>query len=146
MAETENASLTSIELLSDLPAKALENLSKRCSWRKFQINGQVIDRQSGSCVLCFIVKGRARVVNYSLSGREVTFDDRKGGACFGELAALDGEPRPANIVALEETVVASLSHEVFLICRTTFRKSRYASQGTLRRSCEFRQTGSMTLA
>ncbi len=83
MAETENASLTSIELLSDLPAKALENLSKRCSWRTFQINGQVIDRQSGSSDLCFIVKGRAYVVNYYLSGREVTFDDREGGAYFG---------------------------------------------------------------
>ncbi|MEC7301935.1 MAG: Crp/Fnr family transcriptional regulator, partial [Pseudomonadota bacterium] len=77
MVETENASLTNIELLSDLPAKALENLSKRCSRRTFQINGQVIDQQSGSCDLCFIVKGRAHVVNYYLSGREVTFDDRE---------------------------------------------------------------------
>ena len=76
-AEIENASLTSIELLSDLTAKALEDLSKRCSWRTLYINGQVIVRQSGSCVLCFIVKGRARVVNYSLSGREVTVDDRE---------------------------------------------------------------------
>ena len=140
MAETENASLTSIELLSDLAAKALENLSKRCSWRMFQINVQVIDRQSGSCVLCFIVKGRVRVLNYSLSGREVIFDDREGGAYFGELAALDGEPRSTNIFALEETVVASLSQEVFTICCTTICKSRYASQGTLRRSCEFRPT------
>ena len=131
MAETENASLTSIEPLSDLPAKAFENLSKRCSWRTFRINGQVIDRQSGSCVLCFIVMGRARVVNYSLSGREVTFDDREGGAYFGELVALDGEPRPANIIALEETVVASFSREVLTICCTTIRKSRCASQGTL---------------
>jgi len=113
MAESENASLASIELLSDLPAKALDDLSKRCSWRTFQINEQVIDRQSDSCDLCFIVKGRARVVNYSLSGREVTFDDREGGAYFGELAALDGEPRSANVVALEETVVASLSQEGF---------------------------------
>lgn len=108
-AEIENASLTSIELLSDLNAKALEDLSKRCSWRTFQINEEVIDRQSGSRVLCFIVKGRARVANYSLSGREVTFEDCKGGAYFGELAALDGEPRSTNIVALEETVAASLS-------------------------------------
>ncbi len=63
--------------------------------------------------LYFIVDGRARVVNYSLSGREVTFDDRGGGAYFGELAALDGEPRSANVVALEETVVAILSQEGF---------------------------------
>ena len=98
MTETENASLTNMELLSDLPTKALEDTSKRCSWRTFQINEQVIDRQSGICVLCFIVRGRARVVNYSLSDREVHFDDREGGAYFGELAALDGEPRSDNIV------------------------------------------------
>ena len=82
MAETKNASLTRMELLSDLPAKALEDLSKRCSWRTFQINVQVIDRQSGSCVLCFIVKGRAHVVNYYLSGREVTVDDRERRCLF----------------------------------------------------------------
>ena len=80
------------------------------------------------------------MINYSLSGREVTFDDREGGAYFGELNALDDEPRSANIVALDEKVVASFSQEVFTICCTTIRKSRFASKGTLRRSCEFRQT------
>ena len=53
------------------------------------------------------------MVNYSLSGREFTFDDREGSAYFGELADFDGEPRPANVIALEETVVASLSQEGF---------------------------------
>ena len=92
-AEIENASPTSIELLFDLTAKALDDLSKRCSWRTFQIHEEVIDRQSSSRVLCFIVMGRARVANYALSGREITFVDCKGGAYFSELAALDGEPR-----------------------------------------------------
>ena len=113
MAELEGTSLIGIELLSDLPTKALDALSKRCSWRTYQVNEQVINRQSDSCDLYFIVDGRARVVNYSLSGREVTFDDREGGTYFGELAAIDGEPRSANVVALEETVVASLSQTDF---------------------------------
>ena len=113
MAELEGTSLIGIELLSDLPTKALDALSKRCSWRTYQVNEQVINRQSDSCDLYFIVDGRARVVNYSLSGREVTFDDREAGDYFGELAALDGEPRSANVVALEETVVAILSQEGF---------------------------------
>ena len=51
------------------------------------------------------------MVNYSLSCREVTFDEREGVAYFVGLAALDGEPRSADVVALEETVVASLSQE-----------------------------------
>ncbi|MCG8545892.1 MAG: Crp/Fnr family transcriptional regulator, partial [Alphaproteobacteria bacterium] len=57
--------------------------------------------------------GRVRVVNYSLSGREVTFDDLEAGESFGELAALDSQPRSANVVALEDTTVASLTHDAF---------------------------------
>lgn len=113
MTDSEPASLKNIPLLAELPDKALKELAKRCSWRNFRPTEQVIDRQSDSCDLYFIVEGRARVVNYSLSGREVTFDDREGGQYFGELAALDGEPRSANVVALEETVVACLSQEGF---------------------------------
>ena len=113
MADTKNTSLDGISLISDLPEKALEEISRRCSWRTFATGEQILDRQSDSCDFYFIVDGRARVVNYSFSGREVTFDDREGGAYFGELSALDGEPRSANVVALEETVVAILSQEGF---------------------------------
>ncbi len=113
MTDPENVSLGGIPLLADLPEKALSDLAKRCSWRNFAPGEQVIDRQSDSCDLYFIVEGRSRVVNFSLSGREVTFDDREGGEYFGELAALDGEPRSANVVALENTVVACLSQEGF---------------------------------
>ena len=113
MTEPENMSLGNIPLLADLPEKALSDLAKRCSWRTFVPGEQIIDRKSDSCDLYFIVEGRSRVVNFSLSGFEVTFDDREDGEYFGELAALDGEPRSANVVALENTVVACLSQEGF---------------------------------
>ena len=35
------------------------------------------------------------------------------GQFFGELAALDNRPRSANVVALENTTVATLTHETF---------------------------------
>ena len=54
-----------------------------------------------------------RVVNYSLSGREISFDDIDEGGYFGELAALDGAPRSANIVALVPTTVAIMSPTMF---------------------------------
>ena len=120
MANTENTSLSGISLLSDLSEKALGEISKRCSWRKFTTGEQILDRQSDSCDLYFIVAGRARVVIYSFSGREVTFDDREAGDYFGELAALDGEPRSANVVALEETLVAILSQDGFLQMLMTY--------------------------
>jgi CRP-like cAMP-binding protein len=113
MTDPENVLLKSIPLLADLPEKALSSLAKRCVWRNFTPGEQVINRQSDSCDLYFIVKGRSRVVNFSLSGREVTFDDSEDDEYFGELAALDGKPRSANVVALENMIVACLSQEGF---------------------------------
>lgn len=60
-----------------------------------------------------MVKGKVRVVNYSLSGREITFDDVGDGKYFGEMAAIDGEPRSASIMALTECMVAALPAEQF---------------------------------
>jgi len=105
--------LSDIELLSGLSNVALETLEKRCSWRNFAAQEQIIDRQSTTRDVYFIVTGRVRVVNFSLSGREVAFDEIPAGAYFGETAAIDGEPRSATVVSLESTTVAILSPEAF---------------------------------
>ena len=113
MQGAKNESLAGIRLFDGLSESTLEDLSKRCRWHKYQPNVQVIDRYSDSRDLFLIVKGRVRVVNYSVTGREVTFDEREEGEYFGELAALDGEPRSANVIALSELNVACLSQEAF---------------------------------
>ena len=113
MQGAKNESLARISLFDGLSESALEDLSKRCRWHKYQPNEQVIDRFSDSRDLYLIVEGRVRVVNYSVTGREVTFDEREEGEYFGELAALDGEPRSANVIALNELNVACLSQEAF---------------------------------
>ena len=113
MLGAKNESLAGIRLFDGLSESALEDLSKRCRWRKYQPDEQVIDRYSDSRDLYLIVEGRVRVVNYSVTGREVTFDEREEGEYFGELAALDGEPRSANVIALNELNVACLSQEAF---------------------------------
>ncbi|MBB6254326.1 Crp/Fnr family transcriptional regulator [Nitrospirillum iridis] len=109
----EAASLDSIDLLAPLTADQRANLAKQCSWRHFHPQEQVIDRASDSRDVCFIVEGRVRVVNYSLSGREVTFDDVEAGGYLGELSAIDGEARSASIVALTEVMVAFMSPRLF---------------------------------
>ena len=62
----------------------------------------------------FIVQGTVRVVNYSFSGREITLDDLTQGYYFGELAALDGAPRSASVMALSDCLVAAMPQEQFL--------------------------------
>lgn len=111
-------SLAGIQLLQGIDDATLQAFEERCGWKTYAAQEQIIDRQSDSKDVFFITRGKARVVNYSLSGREIAFDDVVEGAVFGELAALDGQPRSANVVALEPTTVASLSSSAFrdLLC------------------------------
>jgi len=113
MSENPNGSLSRIELLSDLTDAERDDLVQQCSWRHYSSQEQIIDRQSETTDIFFIAEGRVRVVNYSLSGREITFDDLGQDQHFGELAAIDGEPRSAGVMALTNCLVASLSQERF---------------------------------
>jgi CRP-like cAMP-binding protein len=112
-AEAGERSLAGIDLLADLPDTERQRLEQRVNWHRYRVNEQIIDREAESRDVFFITRGRVRVVIYSLSGREITFDDIDAGAYFGELAALDGEPRSANVMALRPTTVAIMSPTLF---------------------------------
>lgn len=113
MATESSDSLANVEIFLDLDPDDIARLEQRCSWKRFGRQELIIDRQAESREVYFIVSGKVRVVNYSMSGREVTFDDLLAGNHFGELAALDSQPRSANVVAMEPTTVATLTHETF---------------------------------
>ncbi|UTW52782.1 Crp/Fnr family transcriptional regulator [bacterium SCSIO 12827] len=114
MTDGNARSLAQIHLLEDLSAVEIERLEQACSWKTYAAQEQIIDRQSDTQDVYFVVTGAARVVIYSLSGREITLDDVNAGGHFGDLAAIDGEPRSASVMALRDTVIASLSQERFL--------------------------------
>jgi hypothetical protein len=44
----------------------------------------------------FVIRGKVRTIWLSSAGRKVSFRDLGPGAIFGELSAIDGEPRSAN--------------------------------------------------
>lgn len=112
--EDENQrTLSRIAIFDGLSNDTLERLESRCKWRHFQPNRQIIDSKDDSRDVFFITEGVVRVVNYSVSGREISFEDLTAGSIFGELAALDGEPRSASVVAVAETVVATMSPNSF---------------------------------
>ncbi len=111
MAETSAETLDKVKLFEDFEPEERRDLEKRCAWRHYGANEQIIDRDSDSGDVYFVVEGDVRIVNYSYSGREVSYDDIGAGGFFGELAAIDGKPRSATVVTLKKTTVASLSPE-----------------------------------
>jgi CRP-like cAMP-binding protein len=109
----DKATLSTIEPFRGLPAADLEAMARRCRWRRYGPGEQVVGHQEESRDVFFVVSGRVRVTLFSLSGKEVTFRDLSAGEMFGELAAIDGQPRSASVIALADSLIASLSGEAF---------------------------------
>lgn len=106
-------SLDKIPVLGPLPDAVRRELEKRCVWKEYKSDEQIIDRESESRDVYFVVGGVVRIVNYSYSGREVSYDEIRAGGMFGELSAIDGKPRSASVVSIKRSLIASLSPEVF---------------------------------
>lgn len=67
----------------------------------------------------FVLEGAFSVIVYSANGREVSMRTLAAGDVFGELAAIDGLPRSASVVAETDARVGSLRREEFLHCIET---------------------------
>ena len=106
--------LTGIKLLRDVPPAVLAEVETHCRYKKFAAGEQIFDRHAQTKDIFFVVKGKVRVVNYSFSGREVTLDDVTDGQQFGELAAIDGEPRSASVMALTDCLIVVMPSSRFL--------------------------------
>ncbi len=101
--------LREIALLEGLSPARLATLARECAWRNYAAGQRIISRDAGDRDLYLIASGRVRVTTYSAAGRQVTFRDFGRGEHFGEVAAIDGQPRSSDVLALESSLLASLS-------------------------------------
>jgi len=106
-------SLAGSKMLATIDRAAITKLETLCMWKVAHEGEPIVTRDSDSRDVFFVVKGRCRIVNYSPSGREVAFAIAGPGDYFGEMAAIDGLPRSATVVALEDCVLASVTPQIF---------------------------------
>ncbi|WP_135079219.1 Crp/Fnr family transcriptional regulator [Terasakiella sp. SH-1] len=107
-------SLENINLLDGLSTEIIEELNKQCRWKWYDDHEQIIDRQAESTDVFFIVQGRVRIVIYTVGGKEITLDDFTEGKQFGEMAAIDGLPRSASVMAMDKSLLAAMPQSRFM--------------------------------
>ena len=105
--------LAGIPLLDALSTEAAERLARRCSWRSYEPNELVIDFEDKTTDIRFLVSGSLRIILRIAAGREMILAEIGPGAHFGELAAIDDEPRSANVTALAPSRVCIMPQGVF---------------------------------
>ncbi len=106
--------LRRIALFEGLSDACLDRIAADCDWRMLEARRPLFTRASVGGEVYFLVSGRARITTYSANGREVAFRDCDAGAHFGDLSALDGQPRSADVVTLEPSLLACMSPQAFL--------------------------------
>lgn len=105
--------LERIRLLEGLPREVLEDLRLRCRWRRWAAGQRIIERATPGRDVLFIVEGTVRVGHVTEDGREVTYAEIGPGGVVGELAAIDGGPRSAEVIAASDCRTAALPAEAF---------------------------------
>ena len=104
--------LAGISLFKDAGVD-LTAFEARSRWRHVTPDEVLVDFDDKSSDVFFLVSGEVRVCMRTPSGKEVIFGDLRAGQFFGELAALDGTPRSANVTALTRGEVCIMSSPVF---------------------------------
>jgi CRP/FNR family cyclic AMP-dependent transcriptional regulator len=109
----KSETLARIPLFKSLSAEAIERLDRQCGWRRWNAREWILDYKDDSTDLYFVVQGHVRVLIQANSGRDSLLRDIRDGELFGELAAIDGRPRSAAIVAVTDSILAKMSPPVF---------------------------------
>jgi CRP/FNR family transcriptional regulator, cyclic AMP receptor protein len=104
--------LANIGLFQSLDARAIGLLDRQCSWRRAAAGEWILDYQAPSNDVFFVVSGAVRVMIHS-AGREVLLRQIEAREFFGELAAIDGQPRSSGIIAETHATIARMKPSVF---------------------------------
>lgn len=103
-------------LFAGLPDEELQTLAGRLGKRTFARGMILFHKDSPGQTLYLIESGLIRIFVLSETGQEMTLNIHGPGECFGELSLLDGKPRSAGAVALEQTTTYILHRDDFLGC------------------------------
>lgn len=99
------------ETLSSQDALQVAGLLHKKSFKRNQI---IVSKRDRSNDVYFVLSGRIRMNCFSESGKEAWFNEKGPGEIVGELAAIDGKTRTANVTALCDSSLLHMKRIDFL--------------------------------
>ena len=106
--------LRNFDFFRGVSDEAFAALSRSCRRTSFGAKELIIAHEDRSSDVLFLMSGKARVNIYSPGGQRVSFRDINEGAIFGELSAIDGEPRSASVEGIEPCTAVIMPQKTFL--------------------------------
>ncbi|MDO9711271.1 Crp/Fnr family transcriptional regulator [Paracraurococcus lichenis] len=110
----EDERLSRFPMLREVDAVLLAEAARHARWRRVQPGEAVIDYEDSSDDVFLIISGTVRVAVHSASGQEVILGELGPGETIGEMSAIDGANRSANVTAVHNSLLCCLPRTAFL--------------------------------
>jgi CRP/FNR family cyclic AMP-dependent transcriptional regulator len=121
--------LRQVPLLAALPEAELAALAPLLRERRYPRGAVILMQGDPGDSLFLLAQGQVKVVLIGEDGREVILSVLGPGSFFGEMSLLDGEPRSAHVIAMEESALLQLRRDDF---QARLRASPDVALGVLR--------------
>lgn len=108
--------LENIALFAFLSPEARSKLESGAHTMSFARGSMLVAQGEMTDSLYIVLSGRLKVFNSNEDGREVLLNYIEPGEAIGELALLDGEPRSASVMALQNSRIALISRQYLMDC------------------------------
>ena len=106
--------LKSVPLFASLDDTAARQLRSLLLVRNVKSGTAIFSAGDTGDSLCLIESGRVRISMADEDGRHLVLTELAQGDFFGEIALIDGKPRSADAIAIEDVRLAVLSRDDFL--------------------------------
>src|SRR4051812_37250297 len=109
----QHETLEKIELFDSIDAHERKAFERRCVWRHAKAKEWLFEQNDIGTDIYFLTSGAVRVLITPVRDRDVVLGDIEAGGFFGEMAAIDGLPRSAGILAVMDATIAHMPAPVF---------------------------------
>ena len=113
MAGVSVAVLQTLPIFASLPPARMEALARLASLRHVARGGVVLREGENTNAIYFILNGALKVLVSDADGREVILTILGRGELFGEMGAIDDNPRSATVVATQSSDLVTINKSDF---------------------------------
>jgi CRP/FNR family transcriptional regulator/CRP/FNR family cyclic AMP-dependent transcriptional regulator len=105
--------LRKVPLFSSLKDEELDAINQVSFVKRYPKDMIILLADEEGDTLFIIIKGKVKITAFSEHGKEVIFSIMNEGDFFGDMSLLDGKPRSASVVAIEDAELCLLRRDDF---------------------------------
>lgn len=112
--DMRRAALRASQLFQAMQPGELDTILGFAIERRYRRGQMIVQKGDSGSSMMAVLSGRVRISAVNAEGREITLNVINPGQVFGEIALLDGQPRSADAVAIEDTALLVVERRHFM--------------------------------